>query len=90
MVDLARQNIVASGLNNIEVTHVSTEEIPYRDNTFDTVISNGVINLSPCKQELFQEIFRVLKNDGTLQFADVVLEKELPGALAGSLEAWSP
>jgi ubiquinone/menaquinone biosynthesis C-methylase UbiE len=89
MVDLSHQNIVASGLNNIEVTHVSTEEIPYRDNTFDTVISNGVINLSPCKQELFQEIFRVLKNGGTLQFADVVLEKELPGALAGSLEAWS-
>ena len=89
MVNLARQNIVASGLNNIEVTHVSSEEIPYRDNTFDTVISNGVINLSPCKQELFQEIFRVLKNGGKLQFADVVLEKELPGTLAGSLEAWS-
>ena len=89
MVDLARQNIAASGLNNIEVIHVSSEEIPYNDNTFDTVISNGVINLSPCKQELFQEIFRVLRNSGKLQFADVVLEKELPGALAGSLEAWS-
>jgi ubiquinone/menaquinone biosynthesis C-methylase UbiE len=89
MVDLARQNIAASGMNNIEVTHVSSEEIPYSDNTFDTVISNGVINLSPCKQELFQEIFRVLKNGGTLQFADVVLEKELPGTLVGSLEAWS-
>jgi ubiquinone/menaquinone biosynthesis C-methylase UbiE len=48
-----------------------------------------VINLSPCKQELFQEIFRVLKNGGKLQFADVVLEKELPDTLAGSLEAWS-
>jgi len=89
MVDLARQNIAASGMNNIEVTHVSSEEIPYSDNTFDTVISNGVINLSPCKQELYQEIFRVLKNGGKLLFADVILEKELPGALAGSLEAWS-
>jgi ubiquinone/menaquinone biosynthesis C-methylase UbiE len=89
MVDLARQNITASGMNNIEVTHVSSEDIPYSDNTFDTVISNGVINLSPCKQELFQEIFRVLKNGGKLQFADVVLEKELPGTLVGSLEAWS-
>ena len=89
MVDLAREILVESGMNNIEVTHVSLEEIPYDDNTFDTVISNGVINLSPCKQELFQEIFRVLKNDGKLQFADVVLEKELPGTLAGSLEAWS-
>ena len=89
MVDLARKNLAESGMTDIEVTHISSEQIPYNENTFDTVISNGVINLSPCKQELFQEIFRVLKNDGKLQFADVVLEKELPGTLVGSLEAWS-
>ena len=89
MVDRARKNLAESGVNGIEVVHIASEEIPYKDNTFDTVISNGVINLSPCKQELFQEIFRVLKNGGKLQFADVILEKELPGTLVGSLEAWS-
>ncbi len=89
MVDLARRSIAETGLANIEVLQVSSEEIPYNDNTFDTVISNGVINLSPCKQELFREIFRVMKNGGTLQFADVVLEKEMPGTLVGSAEAWS-
>ena len=89
MVDLARMNLSECGMGNIGLNHVSSDEIPYSDNTFDTVISNGVINLSPSKQELFQEIFRVLKNGGKLQFADVVLEKELPGTLAGSLEAWS-
>ena len=89
MVDLARVNLAESGMNDIEVVHIVSEKIPYKDKTFDTVISNGVINLSPCKLELFQEIFRVLKNRGKLQFADVVLEKELPGTLAGSLEAWS-
>ena len=89
MVDLARKNLAESGMNDIEILLVFSEAIPYDDNTFDTVISNGVINLSPCKRELFLEIFRVLKNGGQLQFADVVLEKELPGTLAGSLEAWS-
>jgi arsenite methyltransferase len=89
MVELARRNIAESGMNNIEIVNVSSEKIPFNDNTFDTVISNGVINLSPCKLELFQEIFRVLKNGGRLQFADVVLEKELPGNLVGSAEAWS-
>ena len=89
MVDVARQGLAASGLKNFEVTRISGESIPYKDNTFDTIISNGVINLSPCKQEMFREIFRVLKNGGKLQFADVVLEKELPDRLVGSAEAWS-
>jgi len=89
MVELAQRNLTESGMNNIEVVNVSSEKIPFNDNTFDTVISNGVVNLSPCKQELFQEIFRVLKNGGRFQFADVVLEKELPESLVGSAEAWS-
>ena len=89
MVELALQGIAEEGLANLEVIHVSSEKIPYDDNTFDTVISNGVINLSPCKEELFKDIFRVMKKEGRLQFADVVLEKELPSTLVGSAEAWS-
>jgi arsenite methyltransferase len=89
MVDLARHSLAETGQTNIEITHISSEEIPYSDNTFDAVISNGVINLSPCKEELFKDIFRVLKNGGRLQFADVVLEKKIPGSLVGSAEAWS-
>ena len=89
MVELARRNLTESGMNNIQVVNVTSEKIPFKNNTFDTVISNGVINLSPCKQQLFQEIFRVLKNGGRFQFADVVLEKELPDTLVGSAEAWS-
>jgi len=89
MVELARKNLREAGMGDIEVFKISSEKIPFNDNMFDTVISNGVINLSPCKQELFQEIFRVLRNGGRLQFADVVLEKELPETLAGSTEAWS-
>jgi arsenite methyltransferase len=89
MVDLARHSLAETDQTNIEITHISSEEIPYSDNTFDAVISNGVINLSPCKEELFKDIFRVLKNGGRLQFADVVLEKKMPGSLVGSAEAWS-
>ena len=89
MVAVAQRNLSGSGMDDIDVVNVSSEKIPYNDKTFDSVISNGVINLSPCKQELFQEIFRVLKDGGNLQFADVVLKKELPGTLVGSAEAWS-
>ncbi len=89
MVKLARYNLAQAGVDNAEIRKVDSETIPYSDNYFDIVISNGVINLSPAKETLFREIYRVLKPGGKFQFADIVLEKELPAAMAGSLEAWS-
>ncbi len=89
MVQRARQNVEKMNINNIEIQQVSSEKIPYEDYSFDIVISNGVINLSPSKQELFKEIYRVLKPGGRIQFADIMLDKELPANLAGSLEAWT-
>ena len=89
MISRARKNLAQAGITDVEIKHVDEDFIPYDDNEFDVVISNGVINLSPCKQKLFGEIFRVLKPGGRLQFADIVLEKELPSHMASSLEAWS-
>jgi arsenite methyltransferase len=89
MVDRARKNVALAGVSNVEIQHIEAEEIPYEDQTFDVVTSNGVINLSPCKGLLFKEILRVLKPGGRLQFADIILKKELPDSLANSPDAWS-
>ena len=89
MAERARQNLALSGVPNYEIKTVDSEVMPYADRSFDIVISNGVINLSPDKETLFREIFRLLKPGGKVQFADVVLENELPANLAGSAEAWS-
>ncbi len=89
MVRRARKNLAAAGISNFKIEKVDSEKLPFADNFFDLAISNGVINLSPCKQTLFGEIFRVLKPGGKIQFADVMLEGELPSHLTGSLEAWS-
>jgi len=89
MVVRAQENIDMTNIANIEIKHVDSEKIPFDDQVFDVVISNGVINLSPRKLKLFQEIHRVLKIGGKLQFADIVTERELPTALTGSLDAWA-
>lgn len=89
MVEKARENLATLQVNNADVQVVSSEEFPFSDNYFDIVISNGVINLSPNKQQLFNEIHRVLKPGGRLQFADSILEKKLPANLSTSAEAWS-
>lgn len=89
MVARAQQNVTHAGLSADKVVCASSEKIPYDDGTFDVVISNGVLNLSPLKEQTFREIHRVLKPNGRLQFADMVLREDLPPEVACSLEAWS-
>ena len=89
MVKRAKDNLARANITNFEIKKIDSENIPYADHTFDVVISNGVINLSPRKDICFKEIYRVLKLGGRFQLADVVLEKELPVNLSGSLEGWS-
>ncbi len=89
MVARARENLAAMQIKNQEVYQVSSEQLPFADDTFEVVISNGVINLSPDKPYLFSEIYRVLKSGGRLQFADIILERELPADLVTSVESWS-
>lgn len=89
MAKKAEANLKAAGVVNGEVRVAGAEEIPYDENTFDVVTSNGVLNLSPLKEKSFGEVHRVLKPNGRLQFADIVLKEDLPQKIACSLEAWS-
>lgn len=88
MVEKTQKLLNALTLQNCQVELIDSEKLPFADNSFDTVISNGVINLSPDKATLFDEIFRILKPNGQLQFADIIVEKELPDRVQ-NVQDWS-
>ena len=64
------------------------ENLPVADSSVDIIISNCVINLSPDKNRVFTEAFRVLKPGGRLMVSDMVLLKELPDSIKNSIEAY--
>ncbi len=85
----AKMNLESASARNSAVVLSDVEALPFIDETFDVVISNGAFNLIPDKKRAFGEIFRALKRGGCLQFADLVLKGDLPEEMIGSLEAWS-
>ncbi len=65
------------------------ENLPIEDGSVDVVISNCVINLSPDKEKVFQEAYRVLNLDGRIMISDIVTEGELPEEVRKSFDAWA-
>jgi len=88
MIEKANQNREKVGLDNIDFRLGHIEDLPVESNSVDVVISNCVINLSPNKQEVFQEAFRVLKPGGVLMISDIVLLKKLPRIIRKSVDAY--
>ncbi|MDL2226409.1 arsenite methyltransferase [Deltaproteobacteria bacterium OttesenSCG-928-M10] len=101
MLSAARHNIEQyrklTGLDNVEFRLGEIEHLPVPDASVDVVISNCVINLSTDKEQVWREIFRVLKPGGKVVVSDIALLKPLPpeavqaatamvGCVAGAIE----
>jgi ubiquinone/menaquinone biosynthesis C-methylase UbiE len=65
------------------------EELPFENDSFDVVISNGVVNLSSDKRRVFAEVARVLRRGGRLALADIVTERPIAARTACQAELWA-
>ncbi len=76
-------------LDHVEFRLGFGEELPVPDGWADVIISNGVVNLMPDKQEVFTEMARVLKPGGRIQIGDILVDRPVPENAKEKIELWT-
>jgi SAM-dependent methyltransferase len=89
MLEKTRLGADTLGLKNVETKLGYAEELPADDGSVDVVISNGVINLTPDKMAVMQEVYRVLKPGGRFQIADIIVQKPVDQDAKDDIDLWS-
>lgn len=89
MLERARAAAAEARLANVRFEKADIARLPIEDASVDVVISNGVINLAPDKPAIFEELYRVVRPGGRLQFTDIVIEKELSEDARNDIDLWT-
>ncbi|MFC8502302.1 arsenite methyltransferase [Pedococcus sp. NPDC057267] len=89
MLELARRNQAEAGVENARFVKGTIEDVPLPDASVDVVISNCVINLSPDKDTVLREAYRVLRPQGRFAVSDIVLLRDIPQELRGVVRLWT-
>jgi len=89
MLEKSRETADALGFAHVEFREGLAESLPVEDGWADAVISNGVINLCADKRAVFDEILRVLKPGGWLQYADIANGRPVPPEALRDIDLWT-
>jgi len=89
MLNKAKKNLSMTDLKNVNLEEGSVENLPFSNEDFNVVTSNGALNLVPDKARALGEIHRVLKPGGRLMVADEILIGELPKEKDKIIKSWA-
>lgn len=89
MLDKARRAAAEQGAGNVEFVESEAERLPFPSESFDVVISNGVIDLVPDKDAVFAELRRVLRPGGRIQLADVTIQQPVSEEGRQRIDLWT-
>jgi arsenite methyltransferase len=89
MIAKARAAADELGAANVEFVEAEANLLPFPDDSFDVVISNGVIDLIPDKDAVFAEIHRVLAPGGRIQIADVTIQRPVSEEGRRNIDLWT-
>jgi arsenite methyltransferase len=88
---LAKARAAAAEMNatNVDFVEGEAEQLPFADESFDVVVSNGVIDLIPDKDAVFSELHRVLVPGGRMQIADVTIQTPVSEEGRRNIDLWT-
>jgi arsenite methyltransferase len=89
MLRKARAAAAEMGATNVAFIEGEAESLPFEDESFDVVLSNGVIDLAPDKDVVFSEIHRVLRPGGRIQIADVTIQNPVSEEGRRKIDLWT-
>jgi SAM-dependent methyltransferase len=89
MLAKARAAAAKMGVLHVDFVEAEAEQLPFPDESFDVVISNGVIDLIPDKDAVFAEIYRVLVPGGRMQIADVTIQNPVSEEGRRNIDLWT-
>lgn len=88
MLARARDAVVESGATNVDLRQADAEQLPIRDGEIDVTLVNGIFNLNPARDAIFRELARVVRRDGAVYAAELILSQPLPSETRASEKDW--